>query len=235
MSKRERKPKGGSVEPSIRIDATSSDDTNAGDAGNSDSEDGGIASITIDPASVGRTDDAGSGDSEPRRGRGRPRGSGTAQKAKALPLNVSGVEKLLIGIHGGIAMLSGRMEWSLDTTEKAFDGKTESEFLSQSMMDVAKHYGAGVLDQKTVDWLNLIQCLAIVYGGRLVAIRMSRKPKPEAPKVFTPQPPQGQTHRTPAPVNNFSSDAGAVDIAGLGRVVLPDDNPLSPNFKPRMN
>jgi hypothetical protein len=140
--------------------------------------------------------------------------------------------------------MSGRMEFALDTESKIFDGLTEAEFLAKSIKDVTAHYGT-VLDQKTLDWANLVQCLAIVYGGRLYAIRST----PRAPKPVRPPSPQEtakthraasppQTHVTPAPVNRFSNDdddAGRVEIAGIGAVSLPDDHPLSPNFKPRWN
>lgn len=160
---------------------------------------------------------------------------------------------MLVGIHGGIALMSGRMEFALDTESKIFDGLTEAEFLAKSIKDVTAHYGT-VLDQKTLDWANLIQCLAIVYGGRLYAIRST----PRAPKAVrqpTPQQtaqthraaPPGQVHHTTVPANNYNGnaafspsgekpgDAGAVDIAGVGTVQLPDDHPLSPNFKPKWN
>jgi hypothetical protein len=133
------------------------------------------------------------------------------------------------------------MEWMLDTDSKAFDGKTESEFLAQSIKDVTDHYGSGLLDDKTLDWCNLIQCLAIVYGGRIFAIRS--KPKASKPR---PQPtaaqtaaqfsaPTGAVHRTPAPVNNFSDSPSVVEIAGLGAIDLGDDNPLSPTYRKPFN
>lgn len=131
----------------------------------------------------------------------------------------------------------------LDSDSKVFDGKTESEFLAQSIKDVAQHYGAGMFDQKTLDWANLTQCLMIVYGGRIFAIRST----PRAAPVRRPTPQQTaqqhqpggppQHHRTPEPFNSFNGNdpANSADIAGVGSVVLPDDHPLSPNFKPRMN
>lgn len=142
-------------------------------------------------------------------------------------------------------MISGRVEWALDTDTKIFDGDTEAEFLAKSIKDVADHYGGGMLDQKTLDWCNLIQCLAIVYGGRMYAIRANPKVKPaprpptvhQAAQQHNPAPPR-TAHTTPPPVNMFNGhgdDAARVDIAGVGSVELPDDNPLSPNYKPKWN
>jgi hypothetical protein len=176
-------------------------------------------------------------DSAPRR-RGRPPGSGgNAAKAKPIPLNVTGLEKLLVGIHGGLAILSGREEWSLDTSSRMFDGKTEAEFLAQSAADVARHYG-GIADQKTLDWFNLVQCLAMVYGARIYAIRSNPKPKP-APRPQGPQAvrtTQGAPQHHPStPANSFDPDAdprkaGTGEIPGIGAVEFPDGHPLKPKL-----
>lgn len=135
-----------------------------------------------------------------------------------------------------MAILSGRSEWMLDTDSKIFDGATEAEFLSRSIKDVADHYGTGMLDQKTLDWMNLVQCLLIVYGGRIFAIRANPRIKP--PKAPTVQE-TAKAHNPVAPsvhrdgASNTPANAG--HVAGIGDVQLPDDHPLNPNFKPRMN
>jgi hypothetical protein len=143
-----------------------------------------------------------------------------------------------------MAMLTGRMEWSLDNSTPAFDGKTEAQFMAQSIADVSRHYTNGLLDQKTVDWLNLAQCLAIVYGGRLVAIRMTPRAKPQRPVTVHETArdhraaPPPQSHVTPPPINEFrmSGDMTNVgEVAGIGDIAFPDDHPLSPNYKMRMN
>lgn len=239
-----RKPRGrppkSSVDAATNVDGPTDDVAAIGDVGNSDGENSGVVSATVDPEAVVAEPGSDTAD-QPRRGRGRPRGSGNTAKAKALPLNVTGLEKLLVGIHGGIALLTGRMEIALDTESKIFDGLTEAEFLAKSIKDVSAHYGA-VLDQKTLDWANLIQCLAIVYGGRFYAIRSApRAPKPvkqptphETARAHRAAPP-GQMHVTQPPTNNFDDDAGRVEIAGVGAISLPDDHPLSPNYKPKWN
>lgn len=145
--------------------------------------------------------------------------------------------------------MSGRMEWSLDTDSKIFDGKTEAEFFAQSIKDVSQHYGGAIFDQKQIDWMNLIQCLAIIYGGRIYAIRSNPRIKPARPPTVqataaTHRPgPQPSVHRTPPPVNEFApamnghdkTPANAGHVAGIGDVMLPDDHPLSPNYKPTWN
>lgn len=217
---------------------------NDGDAGGADlsaiAPAGPGPSITIpgavDPGSVGPSDEP---ISEPvGRRRGRPVGSTGSAKAKTLPLNVTGLEKLLVGIHGGLAVLSGRPEWSLDTEQGIFDGKTEAQFFAQSIKDVSDHYGNGLLDKKTLDWLNLGQCLAIVYIGRIYAIRSTPKarvaPKVAPPPVHQPERP-ATMHRTEPPINQMNGGSPAPPsenaarrgiVAGIGEVEFPPDHPL---------
>lgn len=243
-----RKPKRSAAIPSdgatVTVDGTIDDASPTGDAGSNDGGNSETISATVDPETVAAEPGQSDAPEQPRR-RGRPPGSGTGKaKAKALPLNVTGLEKLLVGIHGGIALMTGRMEFSLDTEQKIFDGLTEAEFLAKSIKDVSVHYGA-VLDQKTLDWMNLVQCLAIVYGGRLYAIRSTPRirtvnpPTPHQTAAMHRAAPPGQMHRTPPPVNSFAPAASdpdnpnRVDIAGVGAIDLPDDHPLSPNYKPK--
>lgn len=223
----------------VAVDDVADDVADIGDTG---SVDGAVSSAgapaATDPTTAAPSDERIGDSPAPRRGRGRPPGSGTSQKAKPIPLNVTGLEKLLVGIHGGLAILSSRGEWSLDTESKTFDGKTEAEFLAMSIKDVADHYGNGLLDKKTLDWCNLIQCLAIVYGGRIYAIRATprvpRAPKPDLAHRVGPAP----VHHTPSPpANSFEpqrmngeSDLGTGEIAGIGAVEFPDGHPLKPKL-----
>lgn len=237
MPKRNSKPSVGTDSGAIEPDKLPDDGNPDGGSGKIDGLD--FSTVTVDPTTFA-TDAAGDAEPQPiRRGRGRPPGSGTKTKAKALPLNINGLEKLLIGIHGGLAILSGRSEWSLDTDQKSFDGKTEAEFLARSIKDVADFYGGGLLDDKTLAWLNLGQCLAMVYGGRLIAIKMSPKPKPpprqpsaaETARAHNPAPPP-MVQRTMPPPNNFEGHDDTPPthghIAGLGDIELPADHPLNP-------
>lgn len=244
MSKRTRIRSVGTDDTTGKPDDVADDTTAASDDGSPIGGNIETVSATVDPASVGPTAEP-STDSKPRRGR--PPGSGTGQKqTKKISslVNVNGLEKLLVGIHGGLAILSGHAEWMLDTENKIFDGQTEAEFLASSVKAVTDHYGTGFLDQKTLDWCNAIQCVMIVYGGRIFAIRSKprtvkiRQPTVhEAARTHSPVPPQ-QAH-TPQPAREFNghgnNEAGRVDLPGLGAVEFPDDNPLSPNFKPKFN
>jgi hypothetical protein len=48
--------------------------------------------------------------------------------------------------------------------EIAFDEK-ESETVGNAFMNVLRHYDVKP-QQKATDWINLVMCLSIVYGGR---------------------------------------------------------------------
>lgn len=132
--------------------------------------------------------------------------------------------------------MSGRSEWALDSDQKIFDGKTEAQFYAQSIADVSRHYGGDLLDQKTVDWLNLIQCLALIYGGRIMTIRMTPRVRP------TRQPTAQETARTFSPQGSSVTDIpnpfekpppvpegiGTGEIAGIGNIEFPEGHPLNP-------
>jgi hypothetical protein len=153
------------------------------------------------------------------------------------------LEKLLVGIHAGIAVLASSPSFALETDEKEFDGKTESEFLAQSIADVAKHYNPRVFDQKTLDWANLIQCLGLLYAPRLYMLREARRAnrarpvnpaRPAGPRPVDPQPHANQAangHSTPVPPNNYASEKEVLtgEIPGVGSVVFPPDFFGKPN------
>lgn len=216
MAKRTRKPAIPSSEPDDGTDAPI-----VGDTGHANvvADSGGASGPTvIDPAGIGSGGNGDDGnDGQPRkRGRGRPPGSG-AGKTKQVPLNVNGLEKLLVGIHATLAMLASAPELALDTASADFDGKTEAQFLASSIKDVANHYHVEWMDQKSIDWLNLIQCCVIVYGGRFYAIRSRmRTSTPVAPKVVNEAP-------RPSNVNG----ANVTNIPGVGPVQFPSDHPMA--------
>lgn len=214
-----------------------SDGDNVGGGGDSivipGTAEAGPEPATVEPTAV-RTDSGGDG-TPPRRGRGRPRGSGagsqSARKATTVPINVNGLEKLLVGAHAMLATLTGRMELKLDTEAKEFDGATEAEYLANSIKAVSDHYKVEWFDQKQVDWMNLMQCLAMVYGGRIVAMRMNIKAERAerrgnaGPTPVKTSPPVFQTPQQTVKPN---SGAGVVDIPGVQAVEFPEDHPLHP-------
>lgn len=143
-----------------------------------------------------------------------------AAKEKQIPINVNGLEKLLVGIHATLALIVQAPEMALDTEAKDFDGKTEAEFLAASIKDVAAHYRVEWMDQKSIDWLNLAQCCIIVYGGRFYAMRESRRaarPVKAAPIVQTTATPRG---------NGMDRD-NVADIPGIGPIEFPADHPMA--------
>jgi len=137
-------------------------------------------------------------------------------------------------------MLASSPGFQLDTQQAVFDGKTEAEFLAQSIADVARHYNPEIFEQKTIDWSNLIQCLVLVYGPRIYNIRADRRaqrartvnagPKFNyGPRPVDPQPRADSAmngHQTPVPPNDFvpsDKELRTGEIAGVGRVEVPPE------------
>lgn len=149
--------------------------TGAGDADSKPANDGdanrlrdifGTSAVIADPAAIdgngsGGTSDSGSGT----RRRGRPRGS-TNKTGKAKPsLDLSGVEKLLLSIHSGIATLSHIPEFEI--------AESEAKSMAEAFSRVARHYP--VLDrisEKTIDHVNLFTVMAGTYGSRVMAVKL---------------------------------------------------------------
>ena len=189
----------------------------------------GAGAGTGEPGTGGNDNHGGDG-SEPKRRRGRPPGS--TSKAKTIPGNVAGIEKLLIGIHTGIAIIASAPEFVLDTDSKDYDGKSEATYLAQSIKDVADHYAVKYLDQKTIDWINLFQAIGMVYGTRLFAIRERRKAerrnRPQPMQGVKPANPTQQTTTEPKPNGAAPTDVRTGVIPGIGNIEFPADHSLSP-------
>lgn len=163
---RPRKDAGNDFEPAINVDgntiATSLDEA-TGDDGNGS---------VIDPRAIGIGDGA-SGGSDSRsagvgtpRKRGRKPGSGS-RKAAASPVSVSGVEKLLFSIHAMGASFLKTPELMIDQSEAAL--------LAGAVVEVSKHYEIlGGVSDKAVAWVNLAQCVGMIYGPRVVALKMRK-------------------------------------------------------------
>lgn len=50
----------------------------------------------------------------------------------------------------------------------------EAKALTTALERVARHYDMAWLSQRAIDWAGLCNCLAMVYGPRVIAIRMRR-------------------------------------------------------------
>lgn len=197
------------------------------------------ARATVNPDAVaGGTGNAGAGDDsgtgETARKRGRPVGSGN--KTKQIPLDVNGLEKLLIGTHAMLAALVGNPNLQLDSESKDYDGKSEAAYYAASVKSVSDHYKVEWLDQKSIDWINLLQCLGAVYGGRIFAARAARNPPKLASVTPIRQPDAGPLKpepvrqapgaRAPIPTQELPSGLEFGEVAGVGRVQFPADHPL---------
>lgn len=172
------------------------------------------------------TGDASASDTEPRRGRGRPPGSKTRAKIPSgAPLDISGIEKLLLGIHTSLARLVPEAELS----------SSEAHELASAYADVAQYYPILRLPDKWAAIINFGTQVAMVYGSRFAAwrIRMLTTPQP-TPRERTEQtlkqvfevPPNpnpgtnGATRRPPA------ADVRTGEVPGVGNVEFPPDHPL---------
>ena len=130
--------------------------------------------ILIDPSAIGEdsgSNASGSGNAtgEPVRKR-RGRKPGSVNKKSNAPLDVNGLEAILLSAH---AMLAG-----LTQTEAMKIDQEESHQLAVGISNVARHYDVGATE-KTLDWCNLFMALGVVYGPRLMLMRINRKPKPK--------------------------------------------------------
>lgn len=157
-----------------------------GTAGNANGADGNSAIPPgfIDPAALGTGtgNHTGTDTGPARRKRGRPVGSGSGSNQKAsgsLPLNVNGVEKILISLHTIAAA-------TLQTPELILEAKEANE-VAQAMANVASLYDVG-MSPKQAAWTNLAMVCGACYGPRALAIyvRKSMEEKP-APKAETPR------------------------------------------------
>lgn len=141
---------------------------------------------------------------------------------------------MLIGTHAMLAALVGNPNLQLDSESKDYDGKSEAAYFAASVKAVSDHYKVEWLDQKSIDWINLLQCLGAVYGGRIFAARAARNP----PKLATvtnlrPEPVkqadvmrQGPVPPAPKSASELPPGLEMGEVAGVGRVQFPADHPL---------
>lgn len=117
-------------------------------------------------ASAG-TASAGTIGSEPKRKRGRPRGSKNRISEKAaLSVNTDAITAILLSGHAMLAGITKTPELVLD--------EREASAISDSAAKVASFYDV-TADPKIVAWANLAMILGMVYGTRFVAVSMRKK------------------------------------------------------------
>ena len=149
--------------------------------------------VVVDPNAV---DEAGGTASEPapqrkrRRDAGQPRGPrGTSAKKESVPLDLSSITGLLVGIHALLAQVTETPEIAITEDEgKAF---------TKASQNVMRHYSVQTT-QKTLDWIALIGVAASIYGPRLAAVGIRKRSEKE-PKT--------------AKVIQFPNAAGPVDLS----------------------
>lgn len=134
--------------------------------------------VDPDPGDGGNTAGGGDGDAgSGRRRRGRK--PGTKNRAKAIDL--SGLEKLLLSLHAGMA-------YAFATPELALD-ESEAHNLGDAMARVFRHYPMlDKISEKGLDHANLVAQLSMIYGSRFVAINLRRKTEAAKPASATVTP-----------------------------------------------
>lgn len=167
----------GSGEPSVAAGS----DANAGVVGN----DGGSPTEFVKPPEPGTGASVGDSATEPKRGRGRPKGSTNKPATGKTPghQDIGAIEGAILSIH--LILAQKIPEMALEPSE--------AKMLAEAVSRVSRHYPAvsAVITGKIADHVSLFTALTAVYGTRLLAIknRMDNPPR-ETPSVVTPFPSQ---------------------------------------------
>lgn len=125
-----------------------------------------IGVVEIDPSELGEyieRDSRGSSDGEPRKRRGRRKGSKNGSNKKA----ETTVEPFLMMAHTWASVL-------LKTPEIALTAD-EAKQLSDSYSVFCEHHDVPVISAKRMSEINLIASMFMVYGPRFVAVRNRHK------------------------------------------------------------
>lgn len=119
-----------------------------------------------DPASIGENG-SGDGGQPARRGRGRPKGSGTKQKTETgRTLGADGVSGILLSVHSMLAIIAKSPELELS--------EVEADKIAKATIAVAKLYNVETTE-KAAAWANLIGCVGAAYIPRAISINLRRK------------------------------------------------------------
>lgn len=146
-------------------------------------------------ADANRNASGGTGNRKPRSDAGKPRGprgSRTASGPKA-SISVDGLEGILLSIHGMLASIAKTPELEIQPSE--------AEKLAKAISAVQDQYPITKIDAKAVVWINLFSAMGMIYGPRMVAIKMRKafnNATPVNEPVDVPQPaPVGPTDDAP--------------------------------------
>jgi hypothetical protein len=163
-----------------------------------------------------------------KRGPGRPRGS-----RKIVPLEVSGLEQLLFGIHQTLSFATQIPELALH--------EKEAHAIAESWAEAAKHYEFLNLDPKYAAMMNFGTTVCVIYGSHFANWRMRKaqerpqrtRPVPRQEPIAEPQRPPmnaGQMNGAPAPETpkppSMSREMMVGEIPGVGAIQFPTDHPL---------
>lgn len=109
--------------------------------------------------------------------------------------------------------------------------ENDAEKMAKAIANVTRHYDVPQMAQKTVDWIMMIQCTGVIYGPRIMAMRMERaarnaKPIPQspmAPRNVGPSPsaPGPQPHRTAPPANEYPLPRGQKAPSAADNIAPP--------------
>lgn len=160
-------------------------------------------------------------------GTGTPIGS----SARSAAVDLSGVEKILVSLHGHVAAFTKIIEFRL-SSEEAHD-------LVTCAASVAEQYDARI-DPKTAAWINLGTTVCTVYGMRIAAYKI-RKSMGEKLVLTTHGPrdiPTYEPAKNVRPVENAPKPNGAPfepaimrfdDKANISPSMLDDTPPFDPD------
>ena len=164
-------------------------DDAGGAASGIDDNDNGI--IIVDPTEFGRDGTDASAGGEPggdsrgeddlgltptgrKRRKLGPRGPRTPKAA----LDIKGVEGILLQIHFTLAAISKTPELALN--------EAEATQLATALVQVSRHYNVPQVAPAVVDHVNLAMALIAIYGTRLAALKMRKRPEraEETPNIY---------------------------------------------------
>jgi hypothetical protein len=167
---------GGNAEPVSGVEGPASSGPNGG------------GFTPIDPIAITAAGGDDNGD-QPRRGRGRPKGSRKAAKEETVQ-NLSAllkIERLLVTSCFFMGNLLSAPELHIDEAEAAEIG--------EALKELSKHYPIG-MSEKTIAWVNFSFAVGGVFGPKIQAIY--KRPKPKRPQL-EPTPIRTAAVEVPAP------------------------------------